>query len=132
MSLAVICIAVDQQKLLLGTEIEPETYPVQYTSGSNHLATPHSENYRTQKNLGWLFFEAFKYWKCFNYRVYRVPGFLSSRPNWVPPPHMQASVAPPLWVQGGTLVCGGWVGDPIPKKGQTLWCSLYTIIPRRF
>ncbi len=29
-------------------------------------------------------------------RVYRVTGFLSSRPNWVsPPPHPQGSVAPP-------------------------------------
>ncbi len=28
--------------------------------------------------------------------VYRVPGFLSSRPNWLSPPsHPQASVAPP-------------------------------------
>ncbi len=36
------------------------------------------------------------------HRVFRVPGFLSSRPNWVPPSrHPQASVAPPLWVQGG-------------------------------
>jgi hypothetical protein len=30
-------------------------------------------------------------------RVYRVPGLLSSRPNWVPPPpHPQESVAPPF------------------------------------
>jgi hypothetical protein len=29
-------------------------------------------------------------------RVYRVPGLLSSRPNWVPPPpHPQESVVPP-------------------------------------
>jgi hypothetical protein len=29
-------------------------------------------------------------------RVYRVPGLLSSRPNWVPPPpHLQESVVPP-------------------------------------
>jgi hypothetical protein len=38
----------------------------------------------------------------------RVPGFLSSRPNWLspPPPHPQASFAPPPH----TLACGrgGW------------------------
>ncbi len=33
--------------------------------------------------------------RCISHRVYRVPGFLSSRPNWVPPTP-QASVAPPL------------------------------------
>ncbi len=47
-----------------------------------------------------------------------------------PPPHAQASVAPPLCIQGGdTLACGGrgW-GNPIPTKEQTLWCSMYTII----
>ncbi len=47
---------------------------------------------------------------AFNHRVhYRVPGFLSSRPNWVPqPPYPQGSVAlSSLWVQGGdTLACG--------------------------
>ncbi len=52
---------------------------------------------------------------------------------WIGPPHPQASVAPPLWVQEGrhTWVRGrGW-GDPIPTKGQTLWYSMYTIIPLR-
>ncbi len=54
--------------------------------------------------------------------VYRVPGFLSSRPNWVsPPPHPQASVATTFWVQGGhTLLRGREWGDPIPTNGQTL------------
>ncbi len=59
------------------------------------------------------------------HRLYRVPGFLFSRPNWVPPlPRPQASIAPlPLGVQvgGHTRSRGrGW-GDPIPTKGQTLW-----------
>ncbi len=44
------------------------------------------------------------------HRVYRVPGLLSSRLNWLPPPpHPQASVALPLgsWEGGGgnTLAC---------------------------
>jgi hypothetical protein len=45
--------------------------------------------------------------------VYRVPRFLTSRPNWGPP-HPQASVAPLLDPGGDTLACGGggW-GDPI-------------------
>jgi hypothetical protein len=35
------------------------------------------------------------------HRVDRVLGFLSGRPNWLPPPlHPQASVAP-LWFQWG-------------------------------
>jgi hypothetical protein len=44
------------------------------------------------------------------YTDYRVPGFQSSRPNWVPQtPNPQASVAhPPLGPGGGgdTLACG--------------------------
>jgi hypothetical protein len=39
------------------------------------------------------------------YRLYGVPGFLSSRPDWFPPPpnppKLQESVAPYLWVQWG-------------------------------
>jgi hypothetical protein len=63
-----------------------------------------------------------------------VPGFRSSRPNWVPPlPHQQASVAPPpIWVQGGrhiSLAGGG--GDPIPTKEQTLRYFMNTKIPPR-
>ncbi len=52
---------------------------------------------------------------------YRVPGILSSRPNWVPPPpHSQRSVALSTFGSkgGDTLACGGIVwGDPIPSKG---------------
>ncbi len=80
--------------------------------------------------------------KCFRkihtrpHRVNRVPGFLSSRPNWVPPnPHSLASVAPPS-LQGGEThshTGEGFGGDPIPTKGQTLWNShyVYFIIPLR-
>jgi hypothetical protein len=36
------------------------------------------------------------------HRVDSVPGFLSSRPNWVPPPPQpQATVAPPACGEGG-------------------------------
>jgi len=45
------------------------------------------------------------------HRVYRVPGFPSSRPNWVAhSPHTQKCVGPPhSWVQGGrhTRLRGG-------------------------
>jgi hypothetical protein len=45
-----------------------------------------------------------------------MPGFLSSRPNSVPPPpHTLASVAPPSL-------------GPIQTKGQTLWYSMYILI----
>jgi hypothetical protein len=68
------------------------------------------------------------------HRVKRVPGFLSS-PNWVPQvPHPQASVAPrpPLGSRGEThLLTKEGMGDPIPTKEQTLWYSMYTIIPPR-
>jgi hypothetical protein len=37
------------------------------------------------------------------HRVDRVPGFLSSRPNWLPlPPHPQGNVAPHFGSKGGT------------------------------
>jgi len=60
-------------------------------------------------------------------------GFISSRPNWVgPPPQLQVSVAPPppLGPKAERLTrwWGRGSGDPIPKKGQTLWYSVYTII----
>jgi hypothetical protein len=53
----------------------------------------------------------------------------------LPRPHPQNSVVPPpplpFGPKGGeTLACGGR-GDPIPKMGQTVWYSRYTIIPLR-
>ncbi len=71
--------------------------------------------------------------------LYRVPGFPSRRPNWVAPlPHPKKGMllAPPphLVPRGAThsLAGDGWGGgDPIPIKGQTLWYSMYTIIPQR-
>ncbi len=67
--------------------------------------------------------------------VYRVPGFLSSRPDWVPPhPHLQESDVPPLWVQGGdTLARGEGMGGPDSDDGTdtlhgTLDILYYNII----
>jgi hypothetical protein len=57
----------------------------------------------------------------------RVPGLLSSRPHWVPPPpQLQKSVASPLWIQGGRhtrIRMRGWGVGPIPTMGHTLWHS---------
>ncbi len=62
-------------------------------------------------------------WDRQAHRVHRVAGFLSSRLNWVPPPHnLQDSVAPPSVPR---------VRHPIPTMWQTLWYSKYTIIPLR-
>jgi hypothetical protein len=63
------------------------------------------------------------------HRVYRVPGFLSSLQNWLPPPpHPPASVAPPPLVPGGThSLAGEGVGEPIRTKGRTIWYSSYSI-----
>jgi hypothetical protein len=55
-------------------------------------------------------------------KVYRVPGFLSNRPNWLP--HPQASVATTLSVpkEGDAIACGrGGRGELIRTMGQTLW-----------
>jgi hypothetical protein len=51
--------------------------------------------------------------------VHRVPGFLSSRPNWVPtPPHQQEIVAPPIGSKGGThSPAGKGVGGPNSDDG---------------
>ncbi len=69
----------------------------------------------------------------FSYRVYRVPGFLSSRPYSVlapPAPSSARESPPPLWIRGGggTFACGrGCGGDPIRRKGQALWYSRYKV-----
>jgi hypothetical protein len=59
----------------------------------------------------WLF--------VYNHREHRVPGFLPSRPNWVPPNPSPARecCSSPLGVQGGrdTLVCKG--GGPNSDEG---------------
>jgi hypothetical protein len=62
-------------------------------------------------------------------RVYRVPGFLSSRPNWVP--HKQANVAPPFWVQEGvthSLAGEQELGGPNSRDSHA---GIYYIIPQR-
>jgi hypothetical protein len=61
-------------------------------------------------------------------RVYGVPGFLSSRLIWVPPPINRKGVLLP---QSPREEGEGERGDPIPTKGQTLWYCMYTIIPLR-
>jgi hypothetical protein len=79
-----------------------------------------------------------QYTDTFCHRVYRVPGFPSSRRNrGSPNPLIRKRVLrrpppPPPWVQGGRhtrlrLRGRGW-GDPshpIPTKRQTLWNSMY-------
>ncbi len=91
----------------------------------------------------------------YDHRVYSVPGFLYSRPNWVrPPPHPQASVAPPPLVPeggdgthslagevvggpnsddkreslgkkgGNTLLRVRWWADPIPTRDRHCGCTL--------
>jgi hypothetical protein len=65
-----------------------------------------------------------------------VPGFLSSRQNWLPPPppYPQASVAPTHLVPGGgghtRLRKRRWE-EPIRTKGRTRWYSSYSMIPIR-
>ncbi len=57
-----------------------------------------------------------------------MPGFLSSRPKWVPPiPHPQASVAPlPRWSKGwDTLARGRGVGEPSSDDGTDTLVLLY-------
>ncbi len=61
----------------------------------------------------------------YHHRVheYRVPDFLSGRPNWVPPPTLSpvSEPPPPFGSKGGdTRLRGRRWGDPIPTKGQTL------------
>jgi hypothetical protein len=71
----------------------------------------------------------------FTKRVDRVPGFLSSCLNWLPPPpHPQVSVAPPApyWFHEKRTHLLAGVGEPIRTKGQTLWYSMFTIISLRF
>jgi hypothetical protein len=46
-------------------------------------------------------------------RVYRVPGLLSSRPNWVPPPSTARECC--------HFRMRGWVEPIFPTMGHTLW-----------
>ncbi len=55
--------------------------------------------------------------------VYRVPGFFSSRPNWVPPPRpARKCCSPPLGPREGHTRLRD------RTKGQTLWHSFNTKI----
>ncbi len=53
------------------------------------------------------------------HRVYRVPGFLSSQLDWVPPPsHPQGSVASlPLGPRGGDILACWEGGGPNSDEG---------------
>jgi hypothetical protein len=67
------------------------------------------------------------------HRVFRVPGFLSSRPNWGPqPPHPQESVAPPPFEsKGGDTPCLAEEGAGGPNSDDgtdTLVYSRYTTV----
>ncbi len=62
------------------------------------------------------------------HRVYRVPGFLSSRPNWLPPPPHPPAL---LKGEGRHSLAGEGRREPIQTKGQTLWNSSYLILPPR-
>jgi hypothetical protein len=45
--------------------------------------------------ISFIIFDSALYWSYpFNHKVYRVPGFPFSHPNWPPPPHPPAIVAP--------------------------------------
>ncbi len=63
--------------------------------------------------------------------IHRVPGFLFSRPNWVPPTSSPARdcCSSLLWNQRGrnTRLRGREWWDPITTKGQALWHSMYSI-----
>jgi hypothetical protein len=65
------------------------------------------------------------------HRVFRMPGFLSSRPNWVPPnpPPARECCSSPLWVQGGTdSLEGEGVGEPnSDERTDTLVLFVYYI-----
>jgi hypothetical protein len=58
---------------------------------------------------------------------YIVPGFLSSRPNWVlPSPYPQASVASPVGSRGEThMLLGGGKGMGGPNSDETLVLYVY-------
>ncbi len=51
---------------------------------------------------------------------YRVPGFLSSRPNWIPRPFPASESCPSFGSKGGAHSLAGKGGEePIQTKGQT-------------
>jgi hypothetical protein len=51
--------------------------------------------------------DLFVYIKCSSHRVYTVPGFLCSRPNWVPRPLTCKQVLPPPFCSRGDTLAGG-------------------------
>ncbi len=90
-----------------------------YIRQPNDLATPHSENYRTQKNPGWLFLWGFKILEMF-----LLQSIQSARLS------VQSSELCPstlLWVQGGKhSLAGEGVGGPNSDEGtNTLVLYVY-------
>ncbi len=84
--------------------------------GTSHRRSDHYSERLLERN----FFRTIP----FDHRAYRVPGFQSSRQNWVlPTPHPRVFAPPPPRVQRGrnTPWRGREWGDPIPTKGQKLW-----------
>jgi hypothetical protein len=71
--------------------------------------------------------------QCTAQSIDRVPGFLSSRPNRLPPlPRPRRVLPSSLCLRGGThALAGEGAGGPIRTKVQTLWYCRYSIIPLR-
>jgi hypothetical protein len=65
----------------------------------------------------------------FGHREYRVPGILSSRPNWVPPtpsPTRECCSSPSLELRRETHSLAGWGGGPSFGEGtDTLVLYVY-------
>jgi hypothetical protein len=55
------------------------------TKETMHLRLYNNIQIRSAEMVNWLYIRTRTY--CMAHRVYRVPGFLPSRPNLVPPPH---------------------------------------------
>jgi hypothetical protein len=65
-------------------------------------------------------------------RIYRVSGFVYSRPNWVPPNTKGLLILPHLGPRGEShWLAGEGVGGPNSDEGTSLWYFMYIIIPLR-
>jgi hypothetical protein len=65
------------------------------------------------------------------HRVYRGPGSLSSRPNWVPPPPHPTSecCSSPFGFKGGVTLAWGGGGTQFRRRDRhSAWYSMYTTI----
>ncbi len=65
------------------------------------------------------------FWLCVH-RVFRVPGFLSSRRNWASYPlNRKRVLLLPLWVQGGLTHSLAWGGGLRDKRTDYLVLDVY-------